>query len=81
MDKFLDNVPYVDPSENSVDTQLYHEVLKWTCILDGLKCKGHVATLLDWHFQDPVQHKYVILSSIQQSLYNATNREVTFFEL
>ncbi|XP_020290249.1 uncharacterized protein LOC109857891, partial [Pseudomyrmex gracilis] len=54
-------------SENSVDNQVYHEVLKWTCILGGVKCKDHLTDILNWHFENPVQNK--LLPSWQRWIY------------
>ncbi|XP_020279723.1 aminopeptidase N-like isoform X2 [Pseudomyrmex gracilis] len=49
------------------NTQLYHEVLKWTCILGGLKCKDHVTAILNWHVKYPAQNK--LLPSWQKWIY------------
>ncbi|XP_020279724.1 aminopeptidase N-like [Pseudomyrmex gracilis] len=52
----------------NIDThQIYHEVLKWTCILDGLKCKDHVNAILNWHVNYPAQTK--LLPSWQKWIY------------
>ncbi|XP_020290256.1 aminopeptidase N-like isoform X2 [Pseudomyrmex gracilis] len=64
---FLEKTSHKNVSENSVDNQLYHEVLKWTCILDGVKCKKHLTDILNWHFENPVQNK--LLPSWQKWIY------------
>ncbi|XP_020279721.1 thyrotropin-releasing hormone-degrading ectoenzyme-like isoform X2 [Pseudomyrmex gracilis] len=47
--------------------QLYHEVLKWTCIFGSLKCKDHVNAILNWHVKYPAQNK--LLPSWQKWIY------------
>ncbi|XP_020295438.1 aminopeptidase Ey-like [Pseudomyrmex gracilis] len=58
------NIKY---SENSVNNQFYHEILKWTCILGDLTCKGHVNGILEWHFKNPARNK--LLSKWQKWIY------------
>ncbi|XP_020297998.1 aminopeptidase N-like [Pseudomyrmex gracilis] len=55
--RFLDNISYTQCSENSINNQLYHEVLKWTCIIGDLKCKEYINGILEWHFKNPAQNK------------------------
>ncbi|XP_020298004.1 aminopeptidase N-like [Pseudomyrmex gracilis] len=57
LNKFLEDSSHTPSSENNVTNQLYYEVLKWTCILDGLKCKDIVMAEFKWHVQDPARHK------------------------
>ncbi|XP_020279722.1 aminopeptidase N-like isoform X1 [Pseudomyrmex gracilis] len=47
--------------------QLYHEVLKWTCIFGSLQCKKHVNGLLNRHVKYPAQNK--LLPSWQKWIY------------
>ncbi|XP_020297623.1 aminopeptidase N-like isoform X2 [Pseudomyrmex gracilis] len=67
LNRFLDNISYTHWSENSVINQFYHEVLKWTCILGGLKCKEYVTGILEWHFKNSAQNK--LLPSWQKWIY------------
>ncbi|XP_020294707.1 uncharacterized protein LOC109860196 [Pseudomyrmex gracilis] len=57
LNSFLEDLSHKNVSENTVSNQVYHEVLKWTCILGGLKCKDHVNAILLWHFEHPIQHR------------------------
>ncbi|XP_020295429.1 aminopeptidase N-like, partial [Pseudomyrmex gracilis] len=67
LNRFLDNISCTPCSENSVNNQFYHEVLKWTCILGDLKCKEHVNGILEWHFKNPAQNK--LLPSWKKWIY------------
>ncbi|XP_020296590.1 uncharacterized protein LOC109861376 [Pseudomyrmex gracilis] len=61
LNSFLDDISHKNVSENTVSNQVYHEVLKWTCILGGLKCKEHVNAILQWHLKNPVQYSIMSL--------------------
>ncbi|XP_020295437.1 aminopeptidase N-like [Pseudomyrmex gracilis] len=67
LNRFLDNISYTQWSQNSVNNQFYHEVLKWTCVLGDLKCKEHVNGILEWHFKNLAQNK--LLPSWKKWLY------------
>ncbi|XP_020286883.1 aminopeptidase N-like isoform X2 [Pseudomyrmex gracilis] len=67
LNKFLEDTSHINVSENSIDTQLYHEALKWTCILGSSKCKKHLIDILKWHLQNPAQNK--LLLSWQKWIY------------
>lgn len=76
LNKFLDDIDMlydIYSVENSVSNHLYHEVLKWTCILGGLKCNDHVNTTLEWHIKNPERNKYVVFYFFISNL--------TFFEV
>ncbi|XP_020291771.1 aminopeptidase N-like isoform X2 [Pseudomyrmex gracilis] len=49
LNKFLDSMSNIHKNNvNNVNTQFYHEGLKWICILDDLKCKEHINRILSW---------------------------------
>ncbi|XP_020297901.1 aminopeptidase N-like isoform X1 [Pseudomyrmex gracilis] len=60
LNKFLEDTSHINVSENSIDTQLYHEVLKWTCILNSLRCNKHLIDILEWHLHNPAQNKLLV---------------------
>ncbi|XP_020298060.1 aminopeptidase Q-like [Pseudomyrmex gracilis] len=64
---FFENTSQKQFSENSIDNQVYHELVKWICILDGLKCKEHVNAILKWHLENPAKNK--LLPSWQKWIY------------
>ncbi|XP_020293662.1 glutamyl aminopeptidase-like [Pseudomyrmex gracilis] len=64
---FLKNILHKNVSENTVSNQVYHEVLKWTCILGGLRCKEHINAILQWHLENPVQYR--LLPNWQNWMY------------
>ncbi|XP_020296676.1 uncharacterized protein LOC109861440 isoform X2 [Pseudomyrmex gracilis] len=70
LNKFLEDSSHTPSSENNVTNQLYFEVLKWTCILDGLKCKDIVMAEFKWHVQDLDKHK--LLPSWQKWIFCQT---------
>ncbi|XP_020296591.1 aminopeptidase N-like [Pseudomyrmex gracilis] len=67
LNSFLEDISHKNVSENTVSNQVYHEVLRWTCILGGLKCKEHVNAILQWHLENPVHHR--LLPSWQKWIY------------
>ncbi|XP_020296272.1 uncharacterized protein LOC109861156 isoform X2 [Pseudomyrmex gracilis] len=67
LNKFFEDTSHINVSENSIDTQLYHETLKWTCILNSSKCNKHLTDILEWHLQSPAQNK--LLVSWQKWIY------------
>ncbi|XP_020297912.1 uncharacterized protein LOC109862305 [Pseudomyrmex gracilis] len=67
LNKFLKDTSHINVSENSIDTQLYHETLKWTCILNSSKCNKHLTDILEWHLQNPAHNK--LLVSWQKWIY------------
>ncbi|XP_020297931.1 uncharacterized protein LOC109862317 [Pseudomyrmex gracilis] len=64
---FLEDTSHKNFSENSISNQIYYEVVKWTCILDGVKCKEHVNAILKWHLENSVKNK--LLPSWQKWIY------------
>ncbi|XP_020286938.1 aminopeptidase Q-like [Pseudomyrmex gracilis] len=60
LNKYLEDTSHNTVSENSIDTQLYHEALKWTCILGSSKCKKHLIDILEWHLHNPAQNKLLV---------------------
>ncbi|XP_020298121.1 aminopeptidase N-like [Pseudomyrmex gracilis] len=64
---FLEDTSHKNFSENSMSNQVYHELVKWTCILDGVKCEEHVNAILMWHLENPVKNK--LLPSWQKWIY------------
>ncbi|XP_020298412.1 aminopeptidase N-like isoform X2 [Pseudomyrmex gracilis] len=70
LNKFLDDIHDlfdVYSSENTVSNQLYHEILKWSCVLGSLKCNDHVNATLEWHFTNIAKNK--LLPSWQKWIY------------
>ncbi|XP_020291775.1 aminopeptidase N-like [Pseudomyrmex gracilis] len=49
LDNFLHgtSITYIHMG-NNVNTQFYHEVLRWICILDDFKCKEYINSTLNW---------------------------------
>ncbi|XP_020294706.1 aminopeptidase N-like [Pseudomyrmex gracilis] len=46
LNSFLEDISHKNVSENTVSNQVYYEVLKWTCILGGLRCKEHINAIV-----------------------------------
>ncbi|XP_020294948.1 aminopeptidase N-like [Pseudomyrmex gracilis] len=67
LNSYLEDISHNNVSENTVSNQVYHEVLKWTCILGGLKCKEHINAILTWQFEHYIQHR--LLPSWQRWIY------------
>ncbi|XP_020299056.1 aminopeptidase N-like [Pseudomyrmex gracilis] len=67
LNSFLEDISHKNVSENTVSNQIYHEVLRWTCILGGSQCKEHINAILTWHFEHRIQHR--LLPSWQRWIY------------
>ncbi|XP_020291774.1 aminopeptidase N-like isoform X5 [Pseudomyrmex gracilis] len=65
LNKFLDSMSNIH-MENNVNTQFYHEGLKWICILDDFKCKEYINSILNW-LTSSTQNK--LLPSWQKWIY------------
>ncbi|XP_020298390.1 uncharacterized protein LOC109862679 isoform X2 [Pseudomyrmex gracilis] len=81
LNKFLDDIDDlfdIYSSENSISNHLFHEVLKWTCILGSSKCNDHINATLELHFNNTARWK--LLETWQKWIYcqGLMNENITY---